>query len=146
MPSFGKTSAMRLMGCHRILQLIMGNVVRRYDIIILCGRRSKADQDEAFAAGNSKVRWPDSKHNNSPSQAVDVAPFIDGKIIWGDGKALGSVEAEKIEIARMGQLIITTALFLGQGKRLRWGWDWDRDGHTYDNSFMDGFHFEIVKE
>ena len=56
-----------------------------WDISVICGYRDKAAQDEAFSSGNSKARWPTSKHNQDPSLAVDIAPWISGHgIEWKD--------------------------------------------------------------
>jgi hypothetical protein len=45
------------------------------DFKILCGHREEKEQNEAFNKGNSKLKWPQSKHNSLPSLAVDIAPF-----------------------------------------------------------------------
>jgi peptidoglycan L-alanyl-D-glutamate endopeptidase CwlK len=45
------------------------------DFSIICGHRDKATQDKCFAEGTSKVRWPNSRHNKFPSEAMDVAPY-----------------------------------------------------------------------
>jgi hypothetical protein len=53
----------------------MRRVLGEMDITILCGHRTREEQDDAFNGGFSKVRYPNSKHNKTPSQAVDVAPY-----------------------------------------------------------------------
>ncbi len=50
------------------------------DITVLCGWRNAIDQDEAFRKKTSKLKWPESKHNNMSqglpnSLAVDMAPY-----------------------------------------------------------------------
>jgi len=68
-------------------------VIKEYgetnDIVIVCGRRSKAEQDEAYSKGNSRCKWPNSVHNLHISLGVDIAPTKDnGKTIdWKDTDA-----------------------------------------------------------
>ena len=59
----------------------MLSVVEETDISIICGARGEKEQNEAYALGHSKLRWPQSKHNLSPSMAVDAIPF---PIDWKD--------------------------------------------------------------
>ena len=63
MPSFGTASAQRLLTVHPDLRLLMETVVARHDCAVLCGRRGKAEQDEAVRTGASRTVWPQSKHN-----------------------------------------------------------------------------------
>ena len=83
MPKFGKRSKERLATCHEDLQEIMNELIRIMDVTIVCGHRGQKEQDEAFAKGNSKLQFPKSKHNSTPSLAVDVAPYNNG-IDWND--------------------------------------------------------------
>jgi peptidoglycan L-alanyl-D-glutamate endopeptidase CwlK len=80
MSEFGKRSRKELKTAHPNLQAIFNEVIKQYDCSVLCGHRGKADQDKAFADGKSKLKWPKSNHNKTPSRAVDVVPFpIDWK-------------------------------------------------------------------
>jgi len=81
MPAFGRTSKARLETCDPRIQVLMNEVIKYIDISILCGERSEADQTAAFESGNSKVKFPNSFHNASPSLAVDIAPY---PIDWND--------------------------------------------------------------
>jgi len=45
------------------------------DFAIICGHRGEAEQNAAFAAGASKVKFPDSKHNTLPARAYDRVPY-----------------------------------------------------------------------
>lgn len=116
---------------------ILDKVLTRcpFDLTVVWAHRGHLAQDRAFAAGNSTKQWPDSLHNDDPSPAVDLAPYIDGQIDWGKkdhgrryyilaGVVFGVV-AEYPEI------------------ELRWGGDWDRDGDLDDQSFIDLGHLEI---
>ena len=83
---FGKTSLERLATCHAELQdiihLAMGGIdagdlayAGIYDMTVLCGFRGQFEQDDAVSRGTSKVRWPNSRHNRDPSDAVDIAVY-----------------------------------------------------------------------
>ena len=78
--------------------------------------------------GNSKVKFPNGKHNKSPSVAVDVAPY---PIDWKDRDRFHYFGGYVLGIAAM------------MGLRIRWGGDWDMDTQTKDNKFDDLVHFEI---
>jgi peptidoglycan L-alanyl-D-glutamate endopeptidase CwlK len=83
---FSKKSLERLRTCHDDLQLLCHAILEDMDISVLCGHRTKEEQEEAFKAGNSRLQFPKSKHNSKPSLAVDIAPVKNGKIDWNDIK------------------------------------------------------------
>jgi len=141
MPSFGKASRERLDTCDPGLCLLFNKVVQSYDCSILIGHRSKEDQQAAYAAGRSKLKWPDSKHNSLPSKAVDVAPY---PINWG---STGSEEQKRKAIARFYHFagyVKATAESLGI--KIRWGGDWDNDLDFSDQNFDDLPHWEIIED
>lgn len=72
---FSTKSKSILLTCHPDLQRVFNKVIMYYDCSILSGHRNKDDQDELFRKGLSKKSGGTSKHNNSPSLAVDVAPY-----------------------------------------------------------------------
>lgn len=86
MGSFSKISRERLATCHLNLQRLMNLSVENspIDFIIACGYRNQEDQDKAYAQGYSKVKWPNGKHNKNPSCAVDIAPYVNGMVVWDD--------------------------------------------------------------
>ena len=101
------------------------------DMRLLCGHRPKEDQDLAFATKRSKVQWPNSKHNKTPSVAVDWTPTpVNLKS--------RSLREELCYIAGAATVIAKQ-----EGFTLRWGGDWDQDGDLEDNTFDDLFHVEI---
>lgn len=57
------------------LRIIFDTVLERMDHSLVCGFRPENEQNMAFAAGASKLRWPNSKHNRKPSPAVDADPY-----------------------------------------------------------------------
>lgn len=103
----------------------MNEVIKHTDISILCGHRGEEEQNKAFNDGKSKVRFPFSKHNKTPSLAVDIAPYNNG-INWND------LEAFK----NLGELVKKKANELNIN--IAWGGDW--------KTFKDMPHFEIVDD
>ena len=129
MSSFSHISKFRLETCDIRLQKLFEEVVKTWDCSILCGHRSKKDQDEAYRSGKSKLKYPESKHNTFPSMAVDVAPY---PIDWND---LGSFYMFAGYVMRVAE---------EQGIKIRYGGDWDGDKKTADQHFNDLPHFELV--
>ena len=126
---FGESSRKRLDTCHPLLQEICEEAIKHIDFSVLCGERSEAEQQEAFEKGLSKVQYPDSMHNKSPSLAVDVAPY---PIDWDN-------------IPRFAHLIgLIRGIAAMKGIKIRTGSDWDSDGDITDHKFMDWPHFELV--
>ena len=129
MPTFSKSSLAQLATCHPHLQLIFKRVVQVFDCTVTCGHREKEAQEAAFAAGNSKVRWPNGKHNGVPSMAVDVVPYP------ADYK-------DRDRLHYFAGYVMGIAAVLGIP--LRYGGDWNSDTQTKDNSFDDLVHFELM--
>lgn len=125
---FGAASKRRLDECHPDLRRLMTAVLSRRDISIVCGHRSREDQDTAYRNGKSKVRWPDSKHNSVPSRAVDVVPWPEK---WSSEQAF--LDLNRIVLEEANRL----------GVNLRWGGDWDGDGDRSDQGFDDMPHYEL---
>lgn len=135
MPKYSDTSKQRLATCHKDLQLIFNMVIAHFDCSVLCGHRSETDQMAVYNAGKSQLKWPQSKHNKTPSMAVDVAPY---PIDWSDldrfyyfaGYVMGIADTLHAE----GMIT----------HRLRFGGDWDRDTQVKDTDFRDLPHYELV--
>ena len=128
MPRFGKRSISRLKTCDQKLQELFYEVVKHFDCSIIEGHRGEERQNKAFADGNSKVKYPNGKHNQNPSIAVDVAPY---PIDWSD----------RDRFHYFGGFVLGVAKEMGMN--IRWGGDWNQDTHTKDNKFDDLVHFEI---
>lgn len=61
--------------CHPDLQKIFFALeMIGVNFIVTCGERNEHDQNLAYTTGKSKVKYPDGKHNKTPSLAVDVCP------------------------------------------------------------------------
>ena len=129
MPSFGAKSLEKLDTCHYLLKDICSEVIKTYDFTVLEGHRSNERQEELFRQGKSKLRAGQSKHNQNPSHAVDIAPY---PIDWDDTNRFYLLAGFMFQAATEYDVVI------------RWGGDWDRDWEHKDQSFMDLPHFEIV--
>ena len=130
MPKFSKISEQRLRTCDKKLQNLFNFVINYYDCVIICGTRDMIEQNKAFDEGNSKLRWPNSKHNKLPSLAVDVAPCINGRISW-----------DPRLYPYFAGLVKGIAICLGID--IIWGGNWNDDEDITDNKFNDLVHFEL---
>lgn len=133
MPKFSKKSQANLATCHSDLQRLFNHVIKYDDCTILEGHRSEERQNKLFADGKSQLKFPDGKHNKTPSEAVDVVPCpVD---FSNDVKSLARFYnfIGKVEVyARL------------MGIPLRFGADWDRDGDYKDQTFDDLVHIELL--
>lgn len=129
MPKFSTRSRERLETCDLRLQIVFSELIKEYDCSIVCGYRTADKQNAAFNSGNSQVKWPNSKHNNYPSSAVDVVPYPSG---WD------SIEHFYYMAGRIESIAYRF------GYTLRWGGNWDSDIDFDDNKFMDLGHWEIT--
>lgn len=130
MPAFGKSSLKRFNTLHPDLQLVMTESIKLIDFSIVAGHRGEAEQNLAFEKGNSKAKFPQSKHNCFPSKAVDVVPwptqYADERYIY---LVAGIIKAKADQL----------------GIKLIWGGDWDGDGDMNDQSLKDPYHFELAQ-
>lgn len=128
MPHFGLRSRAQLLTAHPDLQKLFNEVIKHYDCSVTEGHRSKQDQDRYFRDGTSQVQWPNSKHNQTPSLAVDVYPY-----------PINFKQTERFY--HFAGFVLGTAKMMGIP--IRWGGDWDQDNDLYDSRFMDLPHFEL---
>lgn len=129
MPSFAPTSLRRLETCHPDLQRLFKELIKHVDCTIIVGHRGEEEQEQAVLQGKSKLHWPKSKHNSTPSMAVDVSPW---PVDWKDTKRFYDFAG----IVRAQAAIL--------GIKIRWGGDWDGDGDIKDQKFNDLVHFELI--
>jgi len=143
MNQFSKTSRARLNTCHKDLQLVMGMAIALspVDFGIAEGTRSITMQQKFFKEGKTQLDGVNkkSKHNYSPSKAVDIYAYVNGKASW-KAKDMIFLSGFIIAIARhMKALSLITHEF-------RWGGNWDKDGEIIsDQGFVDLPHFEIIE-
>jgi peptidoglycan L-alanyl-D-glutamate endopeptidase CwlK len=133
MPVFSKSSLSQLDTCDPRIQDVMKKVITVFDFTVLEGFRGEEAQNRAYARGFSQVRWPQGKHNSTPSKAVDLAPY---PIDWSNSEA-----ARQRFVYLAGWVMATAA---SMGIKLRYGGDWDGDRDTRDEKFRDLGHFELI--
>jgi len=137
MPKYSNSSKEKLSTCHFELQLLMNYVIQFYDNTIVCGTRGKKEQTKAYNEGNSKVKYPNSKHNTIPSIAIDAAPYERTGIDWSIKQSAhfaGYVKAVADMLYKFGYM----------KHRVRCGADWDNDNDIDDTTFWDAGHFELI--
>ena len=123
MPKFSEASQSKLATCDRRLHHVLYAAIGFTDFSVQCGHRGKIAQNEAFDSvpQRSKVEWPNSRHNQKPSLAVDIAPY---PIDWEDKERFCYLAGVIMTIARLFEV------------PLKWGGDWG----------WDFGHFEIAEE
>lgn len=131
MPNFSKTSLDKLATVHPDLQMLFHQVVKEFDCKVIEGYRGQEAQEKAYAEGKTKLAWPHSMHNRTPSLAIDVAPY---PINWQDPN----------RFLFFAGFVMGTAHNLGI--KILWGGDWNHDYQVNDNKFDDLVHFELVLE
>lgn len=129
--AYSATSRRRLETCHPDLIRLFESLAEDYNITIICGHRSKAEQDEAVRKGASKTPFPRSKHNSYPSKGIDAMLYNKG-LDWNDNGQNYMFVGIVRERAR------------AMGIKIRCGADWDGDFDTDDQTFNDLVHFEVA--
>lgn len=116
------TSLLKLEKVHPDLQKIFKEAIKDtpIDFSITCGWRGEKEQNKAFEQGNSKLKFPQSKHNKMPAMAVDAVPYPK---MW---------DASDSEWSLLSNHILATAKKLGI--KLTWGGSW---------KFVDKPHYEL---
>ena len=126
MPHFSRVSLARLGTCDLRLQRVAFEVIKRVDFSVVCGHRDEADQEAAYVGGFSKVRWPYSRHNDQPSEALDFWPYP------------RPTPGEVVEARRFAYV---AGLFVGvaheMGIELQWG------GVIWLPRFLDMLHIQL---
>ena len=106
---------------HTDLEDVLNEAIKHIDFSIIDGHRDMERQNHYFNEGVSKVRWPNSKHNAFPSNAVDIIPYP------------GGFDNPNSAFDRMATYVLSAAAELGVP--LEWGGHW--------KSFPDYAHFEL---
>lgn len=150
MPQYSKSSESKLDTASQLLQKLFRIVIQHYDNTIIQGHRPVAEQLEYYNSGRSRVKF--GKHNVSPSEAVDSAPYIPGRGIpwpdnnvdWTDKNQRDKYIKDLCQFYHYGGFVEGIAAVMPD-VNIRWGGDWDRDNDIADQSFNDLVHFEIHK-
>jgi len=118
----------RLKTCDERLQRLFIEVEKHWPLKIIEGHRGEAEQNAAFDAKKSKLRYPDGKHNAIPSMAVDASPI---PIDWTNTERMIYFAGFVVGLARKMEIDI------------RWGGDWSGWHDPKKNTFKDLVHFEV---
>lgn len=147
MNSFGIVSQAALQTADGGLRRVAHKVLRIKDHSILKGHRPQDEQDAAFFGKpqRSKLKWPDGKHNDTPSKAIDVQTYP----LPSRARVRSTDDPEAVYQQRLREeQLYLLGLYVGiaseMGIELRTGADWDQDGEIVDNGFDDFYHVEIV--
>jgi peptidoglycan L-alanyl-D-glutamate endopeptidase CwlK len=126
---FSERSLRNLEECHPDLQEIFLELINHFDCAVIEGFRGEYEQNKAFFEGKSKLKYPESKHNQRPSLAIDVVPW---PIDWKDRERFVYMAGMVKGIAFSNHI------------NIRWGGDWDGDNDLFDQTFFDLPHFELI--
>ncbi len=134
MPSFGKRSRSQLETCHPDLQKVLNEAIKEFDFTILEGERTLETQQKYYSIGrttkiNSGIITNcdgikrKSRHQSSPSVAVDIAPW---PIDWSDIARFKSLAQVMMKVSQWSDI------------GLEWGGHWTRP--------IDYPHYQLLKE
>ena len=127
MPKFSQKSLDKLHDCHPLLQMVMLAAIKKTDFSVICGFRGEKEQNEAYSSGNSNLKWPQSKHNKKPSEAVDIVPY---PVDWNDIKRFET----------LGQIVLQTwETDVAEEDRVGWELVWGKNF----KGLVDYPHFEL---
>lgn len=141
MPKLSDKSIEKLDTCHPDIIAVMNEAIKYLDFSVTCGIRGEEAQTVAFREKKSKVEWPNSKHNKSPSQALDIAPY---PIDFNDSNRMIYFAGALMMLAKLmkeGRIKDASQI----SHEFRWGGDWDSDTQLKDQLFNDLWHFEIIE-
>lgn len=132
MPHFSGRSLAHLAQCHPDIQQVLDEVIKHFDCKVTCGHRPKNEQDMLYhgVPKRTQVKWPNSRHNSVPAEAVDVVPY---PVNYSDRERFTLFAGYVLGIAAM------------MGIDLVWGGDWDDDTEVDDNKFDDLPHFQLKR-
>lgn len=141
MPQYSNRSLENLTTCHPLIKAVAHEVIKWVDVMVEEGWRSRRLQNEYFEEGLSKVRWPNSKHNNLNDEGLPeshAAHFLPYPELW---------QASMRRWYYVGGFItgVGETLVRPEGWHWRWGGDWDGDDIFSDQGFDDLAHHEIVR-
>jgi len=133
---YSHRSKIALASAHPDLQHLFNEVIKVIDCTVIFGHRTEAEQNEMVRKGYSKLTFPKSNHNKTPSLAVDAVPYYsnhDPHIDWQD--------LEKF--CYFAGIVKGIAAQLNIG--ITWGRDWDNDNDFKETKWIDCPHFELRK-
>lgn len=128
---FGKRSVLALNDVHPRLRLIAERALElcETDFSVLEGHRGEQEQNKAYRLGNTKVKFPNSAHNQMPALAIDCIPYpFKG---WNDREGFQAISLAMHQAAREFDT------------EIRWGGDFNRDGNKTTSDAWDLPHYEL---
>lgn len=128
----GKVSETNLRGVRPELVAVVRRAIEltSVDFRVIEGVRSEERQRQLVRNGASQTL--NSRHITG--HAVDCAPLVNGAIPWNDPSKFKAVSDAMFQAAKEF------------GVRIRWGGDWNENGHSDDEKFYDGPHFELRRQ
>lgn len=124
--------------CNDKIQDVINFVLEHVDVGVIYGHRGEETQNELYNQGASQLKFPESKHNAYPSNAVDLVIYVRG---------VGYID-EKVSRKYRSYYGFLAGLIYGycsnKGYKCRWGGDWNTNGNFEDQKFDDLMHFEIT--
>ncbi len=130
MYKYSNKSNYKLKQAHPLLQALFNEVIKYADITIVETHRSNSKQTEYYNKGLSKLKAGQSKHNRTPSEAIDFAVYHKNSgVSWNEK-----------------DILYTAGLIEGiahqMGIPVRMGAKWDHQWVS-ENGFFDGGHIEL---
>ncbi len=111
---YSQRSLQNLNTCHPDLQRLFLELSRTHDSSVICGFRSNADQEIAYATGHSQKKPGCGKHNHYPSMAVDVVPANAPKLwVQKEDLPVATYEGYAKDIFDLGRILGITNLVWG---------------------------------
>lgn len=132
---FGPASEANLKGCDPQLIRLARAVIIYRDCAVIEGYRNEEKQNAAFRAGLSHRKWPDSKHNVKPSDAIHIVPYNanrDPHVDWDNKEEWYIFGGFVLGIAAQNDISV------------RWGGDWNGNGDPRDQTLHDLAHWELI--
>lgn len=142
MNSWSKSSREKLKHAHKDIVVFANAVLEIHDCTVVWTHRTETQQNQLYADKKSTLKYPKSKHNKYPSDAIDLAPYVPelGGATWDNeyslyfcGLALGV--ADSLYKAGVMQHKIRCGL----------NWSTDRQKNFKTNKFRDTLHFELYR-
>lgn len=131
MPKFSDRSTAKLETCHQDLQVIFNQVVKYHDCTIVSGHRTPKEQLKLYKQGRTTpgniVTYKDgtnkkSKHNEYPSDAVDVVPY---PIDWKDTDRMREFAGFVLGVATM------LKAYGAIDSEITWGGSWEMKDYPH---------------
>lgn len=132
--TFGKRSKLALENVHPQLVKLAERALELCDtdFSVLEGHRGEAEQNKAYRLGNTKVKYPNSAHNQMPALAIDCIPYPFAENGgWKNEAGFQAIAQAMFQAARELKLDI------------RWGGDFNRDENKTVSDAWDKPHFEL---